>query len=149
MLPSIVITALLVASTSLIPYQDAYARSGRMESENVRVYTIEEKIELKSKEYGVDIKTVKDIINCESGFNSTLQSKHIYKQDYPVWGMKKGDREQSYGLVQIHLPSHPSITYEQAIDIDFSLEFLIKNLSEGRGDMWSCYKDNGHLVSAG
>lgn len=53
---------------------------------------------------------------------------------------KKGEREKSYGLVQIHLPSHPNVSYTQATDPEFSVKFLAKNLSEGKGGMWTCYR---------
>ena len=51
-----------------------------------------------------------------------------------------GQREQSFGLVQIHLPAHRTITKEQALDPEFAIDFLAKNLAQGRGTMWSCYK---------
>lgn len=34
--------------------------------------------------------------------------------------------EQSFGLAQIHLPSHPHITKEQAMDAYFAIDFAIK-----------------------
>lgn len=48
-----------------------------------------------------------------------------------------GDGGNSYGLVQIHLPSHPTITKEQALDPYFAIDFLVLNLSKGKCKMWS------------
>lgn len=64
------------------------------------------------------------IINCESSRNPNAV----------------GDRGNSFGLVQIHLPSHPSITKEQALDEEYAIDFLAKNLSEGKGYLWTCYR---------
>jgi len=57
-----------------------------------------------------------------------------YKKDNR-WGLT--GREQSFGLAQIHLPDWPSVTQEQARDVDFALDFMASNLSEGK-NIWSC-----------
>jgi hypothetical protein len=76
--------------------------------------------------YGVSSATMRAVIKCESGFNPTAN----------------GDHGTSHGLVQIHkVPGvHEDITHAQAHDIDFSLDFLAKNLKEGNGKMWTCWK---------
>jgi hypothetical protein len=53
-----------------------------------------------------------------------LQSRCRYKEDHPEWGVKKGDRELSWGLVQIHLPTNPNVKKEQATDPEFSIKYL-------------------------
>jgi hypothetical protein len=35
--------------------------------------------------------------------------------------------EESYGIAQIHLPSHPDITKEQALDPDFAIKWMANN----------------------
>jgi len=80
------------------------------------------------------------IISCESGFNPSIQSKHVYTEKNVPKGYKVGDREQSYGLVQIHLPAHPNITKAQATNTDFATDFLAKNIAAGHASMWSCFK---------
>lgn len=88
-------------------------------------------VHLKAEQYGVSADLMISIINCENrDWNPSLQSYAKYKN---------GSREQSYGLAQIHLPAHPSISYEQATNPEFSIDFLAKNLAEGRASMWSCY----------
>lgn len=101
--------------------------------------TPRELVRVKGEQYNVSVPLMEKIITCESQWNTTLQSKHVYKTDRPREGVKKGQREQSYGLVQIHLPAHPNITKAQAIDPEFAIDFLAKNLSKGKGAMWTCY----------
>lgn len=83
--------------------------------------------------YKVNPKTMIKIINCENReWDTKLQSR--IKNN-------KGQREDSWGLSQIHLPSHP-VSKEQATDPDFALDFMAKNLSKGKGNMWTCFKKN-------
>ncbi|PIX11561.1 MAG: hypothetical protein COZ74_13765 [Flavobacteriaceae bacterium CG_4_8_14_3_um_filter_31_8] len=83
---------------------------------------------------------MEEIISCESHWEYSIQSRHFYnKKNVPI-GYTVGMREESWGLVQIHLPAHPKISKEQAIDPDFAIDFLAKNLSRGKAKMWSCYK---------
>jgi hypothetical protein len=90
--------------------------------------TIEEKVKAKATEYGVPFKEMWDTILCESGASTTIQSYHIRKD---------GTREPSYGLAQIHLEYHPTVTKEQAIDPDFAIDFMAKNWHKVR---WYCRK---------
>lgn len=50
-----------------------------------------------------------------------------------------GDHGNSYGPVQIYLPAHPTISEDQAKNIDFSEKFLCENLEHGKGNLWSTY----------
>lgn len=54
---------------------------------------------------------------------------------------RKGIREDSWGAWQIHLPSHPSVTKEQAQDPYFATEFAARHWVEGRATLWSCYNN--------
>lgn len=80
------------------------------------------------------------IISCESQWDYTVQSKHTYHERNVPKGYKVGDREQSFGLVQIHLPAHSNVTKEDATDPEFAIEFLAKNLKAGKASMWTCAK---------
>ena len=51
-----------------------------------------------------------------------------------------GKREDSWGLVQIHLPSHPEISKEQALQPRFAVEFMAKQFSKGKASQWSYYR---------
>lgn len=77
-----------------------------------------------SELYGVSSTTVSSVIKCESGFNQNAI----------------GDNGNSFGLVQIHLPSNPTITREQALDPNFAISFLAKQLASKKGKLWTCYK---------
>ncbi len=86
-----------------------------------------------SEKYDVSAKTMLAVMSCENPeFDEDLQSRVIQKD---------GTREESYGLVQIHLPSNPNVTYEQATDPDFSIEFLASGLSRGLGSRWTCFRN--------
>lgn len=70
------------------------------------------------------------IINCENKeLDPTLQSR-IMQRD--------GTREESYGLAQIHLPSHPTITKEQATDPWYAIKFITTEVALGHENMWTC-----------
>ena len=88
---------------------------------------INEEVEKQAEKYGKSAAYMKKIIHCESMGSTTVQSYHV----------QNGVREDSWGLVQIHLPSHPTVTKEQALDPEFAIEFLAKNLGKVR---WSCEK---------
>lgn len=97
-------------------------------------------VQEKAVVYGVSASLMIAIIDCENrSWTANLQSGHYYKKDRPKQGLVTGQREQSFGLVQIHLPDHPSISYEQATNPTFSIEFLARELSLNRGRQWSCY----------
>jgi hypothetical protein len=93
-----------------------------------------------AQEYNVSAYTMHKIIGCESGYDTDVQSKHHYTAKNVPRGYDVGDREESHGLVQIHLPAHPSISKEQATDPEFATDFLAKGLANGKATWWSCYK---------
>ena len=84
---------------------------------------IVEKIYFYSNKYSVPADVIMNVVSGESGFNVCA----------------KNPNEESYGLAQIFLTAHPEITKEQACDPDFALEFMAKNISLGRGNMWTVY----------
>ena len=71
-------------------------------------------------------------------YDATAQSDHYYK----------GVREKSWGLAQWHLPSGndnfdgTDITYEQAINPDYSVDLMAEYFSKGEATrkLWSCYR---------
>ena len=87
--------------------------------------TVEQAVKVYGDKYGVNEDLLNYIIKCESGFNIS----------------SVGDKGKSFGLVQIHLPSHPEVTKQQALDFNFAVEFLSKNIAEGKADMWTCYRN--------
>ncbi len=85
----------------------------------------------KSVEYGVSESVMWYIINHESAGSTTIQSNYYWH----------GKREESYGLVQINLPSNPTVSYEEATDPEFSLTFLASRLALGHGYLWTTYRN--------
>lgn len=79
------------------------------------------------------------IVACESQYRVSVQSEHVYTPTNVPRGYKVGDREDSHGLVQIHLPAHPSITKEEATNPIFAANFLAKNVSQGNARIWTCF----------
>jgi len=51
-----------------------------------------------------------------------------------------GDGGHSIGVVQIHEPSHPQISREQAENPEFALTWMAEQWSAGRAGMWSCLR---------
>lgn len=86
--------------------------------------TLEDKVGFYANKYNVSSEVMLKVIDCESRGVETAV----------------GDGGDSHGLVQIHLPSWPEITQEQAINPGFALDFMAKRFSEGRYSLWSCYR---------
>lgn len=88
--------------------------------------TIKARIHYYADLYGVSEVTMNIAIKCESNYNPNAV----------------GDNGNSFGLSQIYLPAHPTVTKEQALDVEFALDFMAKNLKEGRHRMWTCLRNN-------
>lgn len=100
---------------------------------------IEKKILLYSQKYNVPYQRLYNTIECETAhtFDTKIQSQVKYNFSAPDRGIVKGAQEKSFGLAQIHLPDHPNVSYSQAIDADFSIEFMAQHYSKGK-DIWYC-----------
>jgi hypothetical protein len=85
---------------------------------------IKERIKHYAELYQVSEEVMNKVVQCESNYLPDAL----------------GDGGRSRGLVQIFKPAHPTISDEQAFDIEFSLNFLADNLSKGNGKLWTCYK---------
>lgn len=57
----------------------------------------------------------------------------------PTWGVV-GEREKSFGPAQIHLPTDPSVTKDQASDPEFAVTYMAREFKNGRQSRWMCYK---------
>lgn len=82
-------------------------------------------IEEIAEEYGTSAKEMIAVVACESGFNARAI----------------GDHGQSYGLSQIHLPSHPHVSVEQATSADFALRFMAQEFKRDNKNIWTCYRN--------
>ena len=86
------------------------------------------RIDYYADQYNVSPETMRSIVSCESNFN--FNAKHISSKEYSV------------GLVQINLKAHQIDEYDAKAP-NFALDFLARNLSEGRGSMWVCFQQLG------
>lgn len=73
--------------------------------------------------HDVDPDEVARTIWCESSWYN-IQSGYIYPN---------GSREDSWGVLQVNLPSHKNITREQALDPYFSIDWALDNWE---GEKW-------------
>lgn len=81
-----------------------------------------------------------NVILCENkDLDIDLQSYHLYSFSDPSRGIYMGEREKSFGLAQIHLPDH-DVSYEEATDPEFALDFMAKHFAEGKAAWWTCYR---------
>lgn len=71
--------------------------------------------------------------NANGTFDATGQSRYID----PYTGIQ----EDSWGLAQIHLPSHPSISKKEAQDPDTAISFMAEQFAIGNAWMWTCWRD--------
>jgi len=97
--------------------------------------TIEELVRESALKYNVSFDELWYTIGCETQqtYNPYIQSNIRYAFTDTKRGIVKGERELSFGLAMIHLPDHPEITYEQATDKYFAIDFIAKNWSKHSG----------------
>lgn len=132
-----IITMVLIGLISILPVSPVYTSIAEAP---LREPTIEELVAQSASYYHVSESEMWRIMKCENKeLDPKLQSRIIYNFSDPKRGIVKGEREMSYGLVQIHLPDHKNISYEQATDPAFSIDYLAEQLSLGHGSQWSCY----------
>ena len=95
-------------------------------------------VNIYAKKYKVSAKSMMRTLENENNtFDFDRQSGLKYKKNNR-WGLS--GYEQSYGIAQIHLPDHPSVTKEEAINPEFAIEFMAKNFAQGKQKMWMGYE---------
>lgn len=90
----------------------------------VSAATIKETIHSASVAYGVNESHLLETLRCESKLNPNAI----------------GDGGNSYGIAQIHLPSHPKITKTQALNPTFSIWWTAAMFAGGDADKWTCWR---------
>lgn len=106
------------------------------DSENSRYHILALDV---AERHGLDPRLFASVVACESNFDPTIQSMHLYNFNDPERGIVAGERELSYGISQISLPHHPHITIDQALDPVFSLNYMADLWVEGKAHYWTCY----------
>lgn len=92
--------------------------------------TAEVFIEQVAEKYKIDKTELLETLKCESSLKATAV----------------GDGGKSFGIAQIHSPSHPTITREQALDPYWAMEWTAKEFSEGRKWQWTCARNLGFVT---
>ena len=110
---------------SVLTVQTVYAAEIQWTVEDVKSLALEQ-----VKLYNLPRNRFMYTLECENGFRATGQSQHINN---------KGEREQSFGAVQINLPSHPGITQEMSEDPYFAVPWMAEQFAMWNASMWSCY----------
>jgi len=87
--------------------------------------TLQDKVAYYAQKHSISQNTLLQVVMCESSGNPNAI----------------GDNGHSFGLVQIFLDYHPTITKENALDPDFALNFLADNISKGKGSLWTCFRN--------
>jgi len=87
-----------------------------------------------AKKYGIDEYSFVATLSGES-IRFTWNDQSLIKADGP------NGREDSWGICQIHLPSHPTITKEQALDPAWCIEWSAKQFRDGNATMWTVYRN--------
>lgn len=50
-------------------------------------------------------------------------------------------REDSWGVCQIHLPSHPTVSREMALDPAFCVPWMAEKFAKGEQSLWTAWRD--------
>ena len=79
-------------------------------------------------EAGINPKIAEAVIRCESNWKPTVVS-----------------RTSDYGLWQLNLPSHPSVTKECALDVNCSTEYAIQMIKRSGWYPWVCARNLGYV----
>lgn len=89
----------------------------------------------------VDKEAIKALIMSEAekaGYQAPLFAIRVAQCESSLNPSAVGDHGQSYGMWQIHLPSHPDITKEQALDPEWSTKWAMEQMAAGRARIWTC-----------
>lgn len=133
---AIIILATLISITYIVGGEDTLVRgllgfkneiwiNNALAAQPYSEMTIEDKIAFYAAMYHIDDHQFYQTLHCESKLQN-IQSK-VYRE---------GRREPSYGIAQIDLDYHAAITKEQALDIDWSLEWAARHF---KTETWYAY----------
>lgn len=122
-----------MATLILVPFNASAISVDRDNIESIKDYA-----HYIARAEGLHIGAFIATIECESKFRSV--------QSYVPNPNGPNGREDSWGIAQIHLPSHPEITREQALDPVFSINWMRDEWLKGNEWKWTCYKTKGQAM---
>lgn len=112
--------SLLQAATSTLP---------------IKVISIDDLIHQTVIKYGLNYQHFYGTLSCESeGFKDVSIQSQVPDPSSP------DGYEQSYGISQINLPSHPDISYASATDPSFAINYAGELFASGQETQLHCYK---------
>ena len=120
----------MTAQFSISPINTVYAQTPQITTPppnpplESNVVQLKAYVDSQAKAYGVNPEVASFIVQHESQWNPS----------------QVGDSGTSFGLWQIHLPSHPNITKGQALDYRWSTQWAMKQILAGNINMWSSVK---------
>lgn len=79
----------------------------------------------------------------EEGYKAPLFAISVAKCESKLDPQAIGDSGKSRGLWQIHKPSHPTITDEQAFDPEWSTHWAMGKFAKGQARLWTCARIMG------
>lgn len=88
------------------------------------------------------VRTTKATYGLTDDFYNTLKCESDgwqNVQSYIPHAAGPNGREDSWGVVQIHLPDHPEVTKEEALDPKWAVEWAAKQFAAGDAKIFSCY----------
>lgn len=95
---------------------------------------VEKLAEDTARKYGIPIYSFVETMRGESAGFTVIHGQSYIPANGP------NGREDSWGVAQIHLPSHPEITREQAQDPEWALDWAAREFKEGRATKWTEYR---------
>ena len=108
----------------LLLYAPAYAQAPLAPQKEKGTVDVKELAHQIAQDYGINEKDFTAVIQCESNWDIRAD----------------GDKHTSFGLLQIHLPAHPEVSYIDATDPVFALKWGAQAFKEGKQGMWSCWR---------
>lgn len=132
-------TEAALASSTLLATPPAEAQISLKASSTSKTEesSVEDQIKFYAQKYAIDPDKYFALVSCENKeLDPNAQSNLTYKFSDPSRGIKKGQREQSYGLLQIHSPDHQDITIAQMTSADFSLDWGAREIAAGHAWNW-------------
>lgn len=88
-------------------------------------------LEAIAHKHGIEPEPFIKTAECESNF---------IPQQSKIRAKGPNGREDSWGIFQIHLPSHPTVSKTEAMDPWFAAEWAAQQFAEGNQRIWTCYR---------
>lgn len=120
-----IVTIGIILGIALILAQPAQARAPQAPTKPAETrFDAKREIALAEAKMGLKPNILLRTLECESNLNPKAV----------------GDGGTSFGIAQIHLPAHPSISKEEALDPYFSITWAAEQFAAGNARMWTCWR---------